>query len=129
MGSRASLAALRADSLLRRPPASTCDSTSAQPPPPLRTPSPTLRSHNVRHCLVRLQASFLALPYARDAPANPGLSSLIKRNYVFLTTVFVGAFAVQMSFDSASDKIWDSVNKGRQWKDIKHKYVEASDDE
>ncbi|KAF4540949.1 Ubiquinol-cytochrome c reductase [Lasiodiplodia theobromae] len=81
------------------------------------------------NCLLRLQASFLGLPYDRDPPANTRLSSLIKRNYVFLTTVFVGAFAAQLSFDTASDKVWDSVNKGRQWKDIKHKYVEASDDE
>ncbi|KAL1629469.1 Cytochrome b-c1 complex subunit 9, mitochondrial [Diplodia seriata] len=33
------------------------------------------------------------------------------------------------SFDSASDKVWDSINRGRQWKDIKHKYVEGGDDE
>ncbi|OMP81519.1 Cytochrome b-c1 complex subunit 9 [Diplodia seriata] len=83
----------------------------------------------IADCLVRLQASFLRLPYARGSPANTRPSSLIKRNYVFLTTVFVGAFAVQMSFDSASDKVWDSINRGRQWKDIKHKYVEGGDDE
>lgn len=52
------------------------------------------------------------------------------------------------SFDVGSDKVWDSINKGvcdkdflimakirmltnaqRQWKDIKHKYMEGSEEE
>lgn len=27
-------------------------------------------------------------------------------------------------FDQGTDKLWDNLNKGRQWKDIRHKYVE-----
>lgn len=46
-----------------------------------------------------------------------------------LGTVFVSAFAIQMAFDSGSEKIWDVINKGRQWKDIKHRYVQAAEEE
>lgn len=27
-------------------------------------------------------------------------------------------------FDQATDKLWDNINKGRQWKDIRSRYVE-----
>lgn len=27
-------------------------------------------------------------------------------------------------FDQATDKLWDRLNKGKQWKDIRHKYVD-----
>lgn len=27
-------------------------------------------------------------------------------------------------FDQATDKLWDNMNKGRQWKDIRHRYVD-----
>ncbi|KAJ4303303.1 qcr9 subunit 9 of the ubiquinol cytochrome-c reductase complex [Kalmusia sp. IMI 367209] len=65
-----------------------------------------------------------------------------------LGTVFAGAFALQLyvdgelpslsdshtdraprAFDTGSDRIWDSVNKGRQWKDIKYKYVQQAEDD
>ncbi|KAF4301196.1 Cytochrome b-c1 complex subunit 9 [Botryosphaeria dothidea] len=75
-----------------------------------------------------LQASFLGLPDDRTSSANTCASSLFKRNTIFLTTVFVSAFGVQLAFDTASDRIWDSVNKGRQWKDVKYRYVENDDE-
>ncbi|CAG8981091.1 hypothetical protein HYALB_00013840 [Hymenoscyphus albidus] len=34
-----------------------------------------------------------------------------------------------MGFDNTMDSIWDKFNKGRQWKDIRSKYVEAADDD
>jgi len=34
-----------------------------------------------------------------------------------------------MAFDTASNKVWDNINKGRQWKDIKSKYVQAAEEE
>ncbi|KAH7064804.1 cytochrome b-c1 complex subunit 9 [Macrophomina phaseolina] len=55
--------------------------------------------------------------------ASSFYNTLIKRNTVFLATVFVSAFGAQLAFDTTSDKIWDSINKGRQWKDIKHRYL------
>ncbi|TGZ83004.1 ubiquinol-cytochrome C reductase [Ascodesmis nigricans] len=49
---------------------------------------------------------------------------LFRRNYVFVGAVFASAFAFEMGFDTISDKVWDNLNKGRQWKDIRHRYVE-----
>ncbi|THC97743.1 hypothetical protein EYZ11_002790 [Aspergillus tanneri] len=56
---------------------------------------------------------------------------VIRRNAVFLTTIFASAFAFEIAFDSASNKVWDSLNRGRQWKDIKHRYIvkEEEDDD
>ncbi|ORX63178.1 ubiquinol-cytochrome C reductase [Hesseltinella vesiculosa] len=49
-------------------------------------------------------------------------NTIFKRNSVFVTTVFAGALAFEVVYDSTTDKIWDNLNKGKQWKDIKHKY-------
>ncbi|KEF63836.1 ubiquinol-cytochrome c reductase subunit 9 [Exophiala aquamarina CBS 119918] len=54
--------------------------------------------------------------------ANPH-SAIFRKNAAFLTTVFVGAFAFEMAFDTATDAVWDRINRGRQWKDIKHKFM------
>ncbi|KAJ9649063.1 qcr9 subunit 9 of the ubiquinol cytochrome-c reductase complex [Coniosporium apollinis] len=62
-------------------------------------------------------------------PANASLSTLIRRNTVFLGTIFLGAFATQIAFDTAADRIWDTINRGRQWKDIKQRYIQHDDDE
>ncbi|KAL8642351.1 MAG: hypothetical protein Q9228_000936 [Teloschistes exilis] len=56
-------------------------------------------------------------------------STLFRRNVVFLTTVFVGAFAFEIGFDTTLTKWWDWNNKGRQWKDIRHKYIESEEEE
>ncbi|PSK46523.1 hypothetical protein B9Z65_5491 [Elsinoe australis] len=56
-------------------------------------------------------------------------SGLIKRNTVFLGTVFASAFALEIAFDTTSNKIWDAVNRGRQWKDIKYRYLQKAEDE
>ncbi|KAJ5353710.1 hypothetical protein N7541_006274 [Penicillium brevicompactum] len=79
-------------------------------------------------------------------------STFIRKNTVLLTTAFAGAFAFELwvtsgpnggihgtdqafppfsAFDIGSNKIWDSWNQGRQWKDIKHRYMvkEEEDDE
>ncbi|KAK7409196.1 Cytochrome b-c1 complex subunit 9, mitochondrial [Neonectria punicea] len=36
---------------------------------------------------------------------------------------------VSRGFNNTMDKVWDSYNRGRQWKDIRHKFVEAAEDE
>ncbi|KAI5292107.1 hypothetical protein KEM52_006612 [Ascosphaera acerosa] len=61
--------------------------------------------------------------------ANAIYNSLFRRNAVYLTSIFVGAFAFEMAFDTVSDRIWDSMNKGRQWKDIKYRYMKAGGDD
>ncbi|KAJ5467024.1 hypothetical protein N7475_004776 [Penicillium sp. IBT 31633x] len=65
--------------------------------------------------------------------------TFIRKNTVLLTTAFAGAFAFELTltlhshfsgFDITSNNIWDSWNQGRQWKDIKHRYmVKEEDDE
>ncbi|KAJ5272687.1 Cytochrome b-c1 complex subunit 9 [Penicillium angulare] len=40
-----------------------------------------------------------------------------------------GAFAFELSFDTASNKVWDSWNAGRQWKDIKPRYLVKDEEE
>ncbi|KUL85114.1 hypothetical protein ZTR_08294 [Talaromyces verruculosus] len=57
-------------------------------------------------------------------------TTLFQRNAVYLTSIFVGAFAFEVAFDTASNKIWDTMNRGRQWKDIRHQYIQkAGEDE
>ncbi|KAI9256254.1 cytochrome b-c1 complex subunit 9 [Sporodiniella umbellata] len=49
-------------------------------------------------------------------------STLFKKNSAFITSIFAGAIAFEVGFDTLSTKVWDEVNKGKQWKDIKEKY-------
>ncbi|KAI5248834.1 hypothetical protein E4T47_05325, partial [Aureobasidium subglaciale] len=55
-------------------------------------------------------------------------STIFRKNYVFLSVVFVSAFGLEIAFDNASNSVWNSVNKGRQWKDLKQKYMENDDE-
>ncbi|KAI9498360.1 cytochrome b-c1 complex subunit 9 [Zychaea mexicana] len=62
-----------------------------------------------------------------SATASAGLSRTVyntffRKNSTFVATIFASAIAFEVGFDSLSDKIWDDVNKGKQWKDIKDKY-------
>ncbi|KYN33350.1 Cytochrome b-c1 complex subunit 9 [Trachymyrmex septentrionalis] len=47
---------------------------------------------------------------------------VLKRTSTFTVAVLVSAFIFERGFDMASEKIFDTINKGKQWKDIKHKY-------
>ncbi|CAO3652795.1 unnamed protein product [Cunninghamella echinulata] len=49
-------------------------------------------------------------------------NTVFKKNSVFVTCIFVSAIAFEVAYDSTTSKIWDNMNKGKQWKDIKHKY-------
>ncbi|KAG8998523.1 hypothetical protein FRB94_006868 [Tulasnella sp. JGI-2019a] len=52
---------------------------------------------------------------------------LVRRNSVYVPAIFMGAFAFGISFDLATNSLWDTWNKGKQWKDIRSKYVEAAE--
>ncbi|CAO3687348.1 unnamed protein product [Rhizopus microsporus] len=52
----------------------------------------------------------------------PAAASSGLKNSVFVTTIFAGAIAFEVGFDTLADKVWDNLNKGKQWKDIKDKY-------
>ncbi|KDQ17466.1 hypothetical protein BOTBODRAFT_53074 [Botryobasidium botryosum FD-172 SS1] len=56
--------------------------------------------------------------------ANAFYNSIARRNSVFVSSIFASAFAFSIGFDVATTSFWDSWNKGKQWKDIRHKYVE-----
>ncbi|CRG90746.1 hypothetical protein PISL3812_07791 [Talaromyces islandicus] len=69
-------------------------------------------------------------PATRDTTDKTSFQlTFFQRNAVFLTTIFASAFAFEIAFDSASNKIWDSINQGRQWKDIRHQYIQKAEEE
>ncbi|XP_026293802.1 cytochrome b-c1 complex subunit 9 [Frankliniella occidentalis] len=47
---------------------------------------------------------------------------LFKRTSTMALTVIVGAFVFERSFDVLTNTIWDKINEGKQWKDIKKNY-------
>ncbi|KAG5305968.1 QCR9 protein, partial [Pseudoatta argentina] len=47
---------------------------------------------------------------------------VLRRTSTFTVAVLASAFIFERGFDMASEKIFDTINKGKQWKDIKHKY-------
>ncbi|KZP24614.1 ubiquinol-cytochrome C reductase [Athelia psychrophila] len=55
--------------------------------------------------------------------ANGFYNALVKRNSVFVTSIFVGAFTFGVGFDIGVSTFWDKYNKGKQWKDIRDKYA------
>ncbi|KAN0064888.1 Cytochrome b-c1 complex subunit 9, mitochondrial [Thecaphora frezii] len=58
---------------------------------------------------------------------NTIYQTVFKRNSVFVGTVFFGAFAFGIGYDVATQKWWDAHNHGKQWKDIRHKYLADSE--
>lgn len=60
-----------------------------------------------------------------SAFSNAFYNTIVKRNSVYVTTIFASAFAFGVGFDVGVTKLWDSWNKGKQWKDIRQKYVES----
>ncbi|KAI0332500.1 ubiquinol-cytochrome C reductase UQCRX/QCR9-like protein [Cubamyces sp. BRFM 1775] len=56
--------------------------------------------------------------------ANTFYNAFVKRNSVFVPTIFAGAFAFSIGFDLGISQVWDTWNKGKQWKDIREKYVQ-----
>lgn len=57
------------------------------------------------------------------------LNTFVQRNSVFVGTIFASAFALHIGFDTAANNWWDRNNYGKQWKDIRSKYVQAGDSE
>ncbi|KAF2807776.1 ubiquinol-cytochrome C reductase [Mytilinidion resinicola] len=56
-------------------------------------------------------------------------NAFFRRNTAMLGAVFFSAFVIEIGFDTGSTKVWDALNRGRQWKDIKQKYMEAAEEE
>ncbi|KAE9399005.1 ubiquinol-cytochrome C reductase UQCRX/QCR9-like protein [Gymnopus androsaceus JB14] len=60
--------------------------------------------------------------------SNTIYSTIFKRNSVYVASVFTAAFAFGIGFDSGVTTFWDSWNKGKQWKDIRDKYVQNDEE-
>ncbi|KAK3394481.1 ubiquinol-cytochrome C reductase, partial [Podospora didyma] len=75
------------------------------------------------NCSVRQPKSTVKMAAARSSFA------LFRRNYTMLGVVFAGAFGFEMFYNTSMDKVWDNINRGRQWKDIRHKYVADAEEE
>jgi ubiquinol-cytochrome c reductase subunit 9 len=61
------------------------------------------------------------------ALANTFYNAFVKRNSVFVSSIFVGAFAFGIGFDVGITSFWDRWNKGKQWKDIRDNYAQAEE--
>jgi ubiquinol-cytochrome c reductase subunit 9 len=46
----------------------------------------------------------------------------------YFLTLCAGAFVFERTADGICDSIFDRINKGKQWKDIKHLYIKAEED-
>ncbi|GAB0137327.1 hypothetical protein EsDP_00005598 [Epichloe bromicola] len=55
--------------------------------------------------------------------------ALFRKNYAMLAAVFGAGFAFEVGFNNGVNKWWDNHNRGRQWKDIRNKYVEGGDED
>ncbi|XP_022831714.1 cytochrome b-c1 complex subunit 9 [Spodoptera litura] len=47
---------------------------------------------------------------------------VFKRTSTFFLAAAAGTFFFERTFDVASVALFESINKGKLWKDIKHKY-------
>ncbi|PHH63818.1 hypothetical protein CDD81_5475 [Ophiocordyceps australis] len=56
-------------------------------------------------------------------------SIFFKYNYSMLAATFAAGFAFEIGFNSSMNKLWDNYNRGRQWKDIRSRYVTGGDED
>ncbi|EJD54045.1 ubiquinol-cytochrome C reductase [Auricularia subglabra TFB-10046 SS5] len=59
--------------------------------------------------------------------ANLFYNTIARRNSVFASTIFAGAFAFGVGLDIGVTTFWDRWNKGKQWKDIRDRYIQQED--
>jgi hypothetical protein len=51
--------------------------------------------------------------------------TVLKRSSTYMAAVMVVATTVGIGYDYAMDGVWNMVNKGKLWKDIKNNHDEA----
>ncbi|XP_063987986.1 cytochrome b-c1 complex subunit 9 [Diachasmimorpha longicaudata] len=49
-------------------------------------------------------------------------NTIFKRTSTFMLAIIGGSFLFERAIDVTSDTIFETYNKGKLWKDIKHKY-------
>ncbi len=52
-----------------------------------------------------------------------------KKSSTYFLTLVGGAFFFERFADQVSDSIFDSINRGKQWKDIKHLYIKQEEEQ
>ncbi|KAK6062603.1 ubiquinol-cytochrome C reductase [Seiridium cupressi] len=63
---------------------------------------------------------------------SPVYNAFFRRNWQMLGAVFGGGFAFELFYNQGMNRLWDNMNRGRQWKDIRSRYAqneEAEDEE
>ncbi|KAJ7591285.1 cytochrome b-c1 complex subunit 9 [Mycena floridula] len=55
-------------------------------------------------------------------------NTVFRRNSVFVTGIFASAFVFGIGFDTGVTQFHDWWNRGKQWKDIRYKYVQDSEE-
>jgi len=55
-------------------------------------------------------------------------NTIVKRNSIYVGAILAGGFALGVGFDIGIQSFWDRWNQGKQWKDIRHKYVTPADE-
>lgn len=53
---------------------------------------------------------------------------LFKRSSTFFVTICVGVFVFERTVDGLSDYVFNNINKGKQWHDIKHLYEKKQEE-
>ena len=56
-------------------------------------------------------------------------NAVFRRSSTFLLAIVAGAFVFERTADLATDTIFDRINAGNQWKDIKHLYAPKTEEE
>lgn len=56
-------------------------------------------------------------------------NAIFRRNSVFVGSIFITAFFTDIVFNKAADAYFDKVNAGKQWKDIRDKYIQPGDED
>lgn len=52
-----------------------------------------------------------------------------KKSSTYFLTLVAGAFLFERFADGFSDRVFDSINKGKQWKDIQNNYIKQAEEE
>eukprot|EP00842_Homolaphlyctis_polyrhiza_P006422 jgi/Hompol1/6781/HPOL_005100-RA len=113
-----------------------------QPPACVRASQRRMASAHTQHAtewmlrtttlpLIPAHPSLTVLDHSVLCPVSSAAGSytvFFKRSSSFLVTIFASAFVLDVAFDGFSNKLWDYANQGRQWKDIRHKYIKTAEE-
>jgi len=59
--------------------------------------------------------------------ASTFYNAVAKRNSVYVSAIFASAFGFGVGFDAAVTSFWDKWNQGKQWKDIRQRYIQEEE--